>query len=135
MLPTPLYSKHLFASALCYVLRRLSLATEMLVRLRSNKIPIDWKSRGGVTFRASRPSTFAPSAPLVFLLLARMVATPGFLQLVGAPLFMFSPAFVLLLGLLPLPPLVVALVAAVRHAAPCLSSAPRTSRAKSKTSS
>ena len=90
MLPTPLYSKHLFASALCYVLRRLSLATERLVRLRSNKIPIDWKTRGGVTFRASRPSTFTPSAPLVFLLLARMVATPGFLQLVGAPLFMFS---------------------------------------------
>jgi hypothetical protein len=62
------------------------------------------------------------SDPLVFLLLARMVATPGFLQLVGAPLFMFSPAFVLLLGLLPLPPLVVALVAAVRHAAPFRSS-------------
>jgi hypothetical protein len=44
-----------------------------------------------------------------------MVATPGFLQLVGAPLFMFSPAFVLLLGLLPLLPLVIALVAAVRQ--------------------
>jgi len=47
-----------------------------------------------------------------------MIATPGFLQLVGATLFMFSPAVVLLLGLLPLPPLVVALVAVVRHAAP-----------------
>src|SRR5918997_3009740 len=77
---------------LCIMLRSASLVTshrkasEAEVKQDSNRL----ETRGGVTFRASRPSTFAPSAPLVFLLLARVVAAPGFLQLVGAPLFMFS---------------------------------------------
>src|SRR5215208_2250391 len=71
----------------------------------------------------------------LFLLLARVIEPPRFLQLVGAAVPLFAQAFVGLLVLLPIPPLVIALAAAVRHAAPCLSSAPRTSHAKLKTSS
>jgi hypothetical protein len=48
----------------------------------------------------------------LFLLLARVIAPPRFLQIVGAAVPLFSP--LLVLGSLPF---VVALVAAIRHAA------------------
>jgi hypothetical protein len=70
-------------------------------------------------FERSRPGTFAPSVPLVFLRLARMVATPGLLQLVGAPLFMFSTLFIFSTLLLFFPRRLVTFLvpaAPVRHA-------------------
>src|SRR5215211_6574963 len=55
-----------------------------------------------------------------FLLFARVVAAPGFFQLVRAPVPLLFQALFGLPGLPPLPPLAVALGAAVRHAGPPL---------------
>src|SRR5215212_1907491 len=77
------------------------------------------RQRQGTLARSCRTPPPRPALPL--FLLARVVAAPRFRQLVEAapPLSipLLSPAFVGLPGLSPLPPLAIALLAAVRHAA------------------
>ena len=93
---TSLLGTYVCTCPLSLISPQTSLLLVQLVRTGANRdsTRLEKSWRRNVSKRHAA-TTFAPSVPLVFLPLARVIAPPRFLQLVGAPLFMFSPAFVL----------------------------------------